>query len=149
MKLTIPKLIYGLVLLGLTAVTAAIAWFAFYPSVPKTTEAQKGFYEMTGTQPSEVSDVYYDSSSDFHGDYSKYLRFTYPNDEWLDRFLSRRTNLSPAKSLRCSGPGHNWWDASRVYQLSEFYEQWPGPMPCVSMAIDRQQRHVYLCYFTY
>ncbi|RYD69985.1 MAG: hypothetical protein EOP84_27460, partial [Verrucomicrobiaceae bacterium] len=100
MKRKILKFFYGLALVGLAVVTAVIAWFAFYPAVPNTDATRKGFSEMTGLSPSEVTDIYYDASYDFHGDYSKYLRFTYHDEEWLNRFLDRRSHLSPSDSFR-------------------------------------------------
>src|SRR4051794_35317563 len=150
MERKILKVIYGLIVLGFTAGVAAFAWFIFSSAIPNTTEANNGFREMTGLQPNQVADIYYDASYDFHGDYSKYLRFTYASDEWLNRFLSSRTNFLPLPSAALRARRvWPWWDNDRLSQLSEFYGHYSGQMPYGGMAIDRQNRHVYLYQYTY
>ncbi len=124
-------------------VAAIIAWIIYSPALPNTSAAREGFYEMTGRPASDVSNIYYDSSSDFFGDWTKYLRFTYPDDQWIEGFLAERTSLSPVTSMTGTGPRWKWWDFPIERRHWAYFDRW-NTYPCVALAVDYERRRVYL-----
>src|ERR1051325_2372766 len=67
-----------------------LCWFVFYPAIPNTPTAKRGFREMTGLDPSEVRDIYYYYyGGGISGGDAEFLRFTYADDHWLQLFRER------------------------------------------------------------
>ena len=132
----------------LTVLLLALSWWAFYPAIPNTPTAKRGFHMMTGLDPSEVSGIhYYYNGEGISGGDDEFLRFTYPDDVWLQRFLhglslERRTGSN--RSLFISGMP-DWWDYSTIWSLSECYGRGSEHPPNdVILWIDRQHQYIYL-----
>jgi len=142
------RAIYWFFIAFLSLLALISAGWVFYPAIPNTPSAKRGFHEMTGAEPSEVSAIHYYYSGEFiSGGDAEYLRFTYPDELWLQRFLNRLG----LHRLANSGGGlftdgvPSWWDYSTIWSLSECYglnsEHTPNQM---TLWIDRQHRFIYL-----
>jgi len=141
--------IYFFTLIILIALLARLVWWAITPCGPNTRVATAVFKEMTRFDPSEVSEIYfYDASST---NPAWYLRFTYPNDEWLRHFIERFpfTPVDPNSGLHSIIP--DWWNWVKVWSLECYVDyDWVKNSNKISVYwVDRRNRRIYLNYYRY
>ena len=131
---------------------------------PNTQAAKQAFSDMTGLNPNAVTDIYFDYAEpdNFFGNNYLYLRFTYPNKQWIQRFLNRFRlpqwlgSKAPFVHIKLSNfksdfnevgvedfSVPSWWDYSTIYNLSECYGR-RNKSPCFGLWIDRVHHYVYL-----
>jgi hypothetical protein len=136
-------LFFGLIL-------AKWAFNGVWQQLPDTASAKAGFHELTGHDPKEVQAIYFDEHQTMK-DPSRWLGFTYPDDQWLAGFLREHSALvrQPGTSAGLEpGPGARWWDTARVWNLKEWYDTEPKVYYRYQVWVDRENRRVYLHSFT-
>jgi hypothetical protein len=139
---------YWLLVAFLVGLVVLLSWSAFYPAIPNTPTAKRGFQEMTGFDPSGVSGIYYfQLGAGIRGGDAEYLRFIYPDEHWLQRFLDRLALVR----LTNSGGGlytdsiPTWWDYSTIWSLAECYGRSSEHRPNHTVLwLDRERQYIYL-----